>query len=352
MTDNFGPQPMAVTNEPEVLPEEPSAQSGLDPVEVLSIIWAKRKIVLILSFGVALLTLGILFLFPNYYRAVSTILPETERSKLSGLGQFADVAQLAGVSIPGSEIARLYPSIVNSETVLENVLERKYETKRFPSSVNLIEYFHLDEGTPQKDLDEGLKRLRGLITTSYETRTGIVTLTLDMREPQLSADVLNAVVAELDHFMRWKKITNASEQRKWVETRLKQVEQDLHNSEDQLKDFREKNRRVLDSPELLLQQQRLARAVEINSTLFVELKKQYELAKIEEIKNIPIVNVLDPARAPVRKAGPKRATNTVLMFLLTLVGTSGYFVVRQKYQGQISSILSALKGTKSRLNDN
>jgi uncharacterized protein involved in exopolysaccharide biosynthesis len=152
--------------------------------------------------------------------------------------------------------------------------------------------------------------------------------------------------------MRWKKITNASEQRKWIETRLKQVEQDLRNSEEQLKDFREKNRRVLDSPELLLQQQRLARAVEINSTLFIELKKQYELAKIEEIKNIPIVNVLDPARAPVRKAGPKRATNTVLMFLLTLVGTSGYFVVRQKYQGQISSILSALKGTKSRLKDN
>jgi uncharacterized protein involved in exopolysaccharide biosynthesis len=343
---------MAATEEPKVLPEEPSSRPGLDPAEMLGIIWAKRKIVLILSFGVALVTLGILFLFPNYYRAVSTILPETERSKLSGLGQFADVAQLAGVNLPGSEIARLYPSIVNSETVLQNVLETKYETKRFPTPVNLIEYFQLNEGTPQKDLDEGLKRLRGLMTTSYETRTGIVTLTLDMREPQLSADVLNAVVAELDHFMRWKKITNASEQRKWIETRLKQVDQDLRNSEEQLKDFREKNRRVLDSPELLLQQQRLDRAVEINSTLFVELKKQYELAKIEEIKNIPIVNVLDPARAPVRKAGPKRATNTVLMFLLTLVGASGYFIVRQKYQGQISSILSALRGTKSRLKDN
>ena len=92
---------MAVIKEPGVLPDEHSSQQGLDPAEVLRIIWAKRKIILILSFVISLLTLGILFLFPNYYRAVSTILPETEKGKLSALAQFADMANLAGVNVPG-----------------------------------------------------------------------------------------------------------------------------------------------------------------------------------------------------------------------------------------------------------
>ena len=43
--------------------------------------------------------------------------------------------------------------------------------------------------------------------------------------------------------------------------------------------------------------------------LIEELKKQYELVKIEEIKNIPIINVMDPATAAARKDKPKRAMN-------------------------------------------
>lgn len=56
----------------------------------------------------------------------------------------------------------------------------------------------------------------------------------------------------------------------------------------------------------LSRQERLSRDVQVNSAIFVELKKQYELAKLDEVKNITIVNILDPARAPVRKERPTR----------------------------------------------
>jgi tyrosine-protein kinase Etk/Wzc len=331
---------MADTKEPEVLPEEPSSPPGLDPLEVLGIIWAKRKIILILSFGVSLLTLGILLLQPNYYKAVSTILPETEKSKLSALGQFADIAQLAGVNVPGSEIARLYPTIVSSEAILRNVILRKYHSNKYADSVNLIKYFELEEATPEKNMATALQKMRGLISSSFDNKTSIVTVTMEMEEPQLAADVLNAVVGELDNFMRHKRITNASEQVKWIDVRLTEVEPDLRTAEEKLKDFREKNRRVSDSPELLLEQERLARDVQMKSTIYVELKKQYELAKLEEIKNITIVNILDVARPPMRKDRPKRATNTALMFLLTFLGASGYYTVRASYGDKIKAFFA------------
>jgi uncharacterized protein involved in exopolysaccharide biosynthesis len=338
MTDNFGPQPMAPTKEPGVLPEEPSSPPGLDPVEVLSIIWAKRKIVLVLSFGVSILALGIFFLFPNYYRAVATLLPETEKSKLSALGQFADVAQLAGVNIPGSEIARLYPSIVMSQTVLHEVIQRKYRTNEFRDSVDLIHYFELERESPETSFENAYKRLQGLMSASYDNKTGIVTISAEMKEPQLAADVVNAIVSELDGFMRLKKITSASEQVKWIDTRLNQVEADLKKSEEVLKSFREKNRRVIDSPQLLLEQARLEREVQMNSTIFVELKKQYELAKLDEIKNTTVVNILDRASTPIRKSRPKRATNAGVMFLITFAGLSSYFIVRTKHWSKIESL--------------
>jgi uncharacterized protein involved in exopolysaccharide biosynthesis len=96
------------------------------------------------------------------------------------------------------------------------------------------------------------------------------------------------------------------------------VEEALKKSEVVLKEFREKNRKVADSPQLMMEQERLARDVQINSTVFIELKKQLEVAKIEEIKNIPIINVLDVARPPVRRSSPARRQTAFSAFFLSL----------------------------------
>jgi len=142
-----------------------------------------------------------------------------------------------------------------------------------------------------------------------------------MEEPQLAADVANQITAELDDYTRTKRRTNATLQREFIEQRMKEVEEQLGRSEIALKEFRERNRRIMDSPQLMLEQERLARDVQINSTVFIELKKQLEIAKIEEIKNIPIINVLDVARPPVKKSYPKRAPVTLIAFVLsTIVG--------------------------------
>lgn len=50
----------------------------------------------------------------------------------------------------------------------------------------------------------------------------------------------------------------------------------------------------------------LFRRVKIQETVYETLTKQYELAKIQEAREIPTVRVLDPANVPEKKSGPKR----------------------------------------------
>ena len=230
-----------------------------------------------------------------------------------------------------------------SETVLRNVIYKEYQTNKFSQPVNLVKFWDINKKDPGEEFDAAYRRLRASTSAGFDLRTSLVTVTVDLTEPELAANVLNAIVAELDNFMRTKRTSNAQEQRKWVEVRLKEVGEALNRAEERLKEFREKNRRVSDSPELMLEQERLAREVQINSTVFTELKKQLELARIEEIKNIPIINVLDVARPPSRKDRPNRATNAAVMFLLTFIGTGAYFVVRQKYGEQMSKLLGGMK---------
>jgi len=313
-------------------------------VEVLVPLWKNRTMIVIISVVVGLITWGLNFLLGDYYRASATLLPAPEKGKLSALGQFAEVAALAGVNIPGSEVSRLYPSIISSETVLRSVIEREYHTDAMVEPANLIRYFEIKKATPAIEMDYALKALRGVMSTSYDARTSIVTLSIVMDEPQLAADVLNATIEQLDQFMRGKQSTNAAEQVKWLELRLKQIQDSLRKAEELARDFREKNRRLADSPELLLRQDRLVRDVQVNSAVFVELKKQFELARLEEIKNMQIVNVLDPGRAPAIKIGPKRKTNAVIAFSISFLCLSGYFAGKEFYGKQVRQWLMSFTG--------
>lgn len=74
------------------------------------------------------------------------------------------------------------------------------------------------------------------------------------------------------------------------------------------------------------------RRLKIQESVYEILTKQYELAKIQEAKEIPTVKILDVANIPERKSGPQR---TRLVFLGTCFGgflAIGYVLVLNRWQ--------------------
>lgn len=63
----------------------------------------------------------------------------------------------------------------------------------------------------------------------------------------------------------------------------------------------------------------LYRRTKIQEVVFEILTKQYELAKVEEAKEIPTVKVLDPADYPEKKASPHRLYIVLFGLILSLV---------------------------------
>jgi tyrosine-protein kinase Etk/Wzc len=52
--------------------------------------------------------------------------------------------------------------------------------------------------------------------------------------------------------------------------------------------------------------------VKYHDALFEVLAKKYEAARIDEAKEAPVIQVVDPAVPPERKSGPHRAVISVL----------------------------------------
>jgi len=64
----------------------------------------------------------------------------------------------------------------------------------------------------------------------------------------------------------------------------------------------------------------LFRRTKIQETVFELLTQQYELARIQEAKEIPTINVIDPANIPEKKSWPPRLLIVVVLTILSLTG--------------------------------
>lgn len=316
------------------------SDSKFDFYKSFFIFYNNRKLILKYLALSTILTIIITLILPKYYNSTMILLPETDKSKVAGLAGLSNLAALAGINVGEVALEQLYPSIINSETILKKVIYSKYI---IPSSENnpktLIEYWEIDEETEVENYEKALKKLRDDLDVSLNKVNNIVTINIWTTDAQLSSDILDSISLNVDEFIRVKRITNASEQRRWIENRLNSVKNDLKNSEEDFKNFRLKNRRILDSPELILVQDRLSREVLMHSSLYSELRKQYELAKIEEIKNIPIINVLDYSRPAGKKDRPKRIIINIVSFLFNTVLILGFTIVKHLYQDEINNFI-------------
>jgi uncharacterized protein involved in exopolysaccharide biosynthesis len=77
-----------------------------------------------------------------------------------------------------------------------------------------------------------------------------------------------------------------------------------------------------------LEQNRLKRNVEIAQSVFIELTKQYELVKLEEVKDTPVVNIMEVAEPPVKKAGPRRKVNLIIILFFSGIFSAGYILFK------------------------
>ncbi len=299
-------------------------------------LWNNRKRFIIFNAVVFIVVLiYLLFLTHPYFNSTISILPDYG-TKETTFGQLSSLASLAGVNLSsGGAPTEIYQNLITSESVIGPVLFEKYKTEKYADSVNLFQYFKIksknkapDTVEKRKMFMEGYKALTKNISTDLDRMTRILTISVTMPEAQLSADVVNNLANSLDNYIRTKRKSYSTEQRRYVEKRLGQVKDSLTNVENNLKNFRDQNRMVDQSPDLMLEQARLSRNVEILNAVYIELSKQLEIAKIDEIRDTPVVNIKEYAKEPVLKAGPARLSILIKLMIFSVLISMFYFLFK------------------------
>jgi len=256
---------------------------------------------------------------PVYISSATILIPENKINNLGG--GFAGLASQFGVNLPSSERADLssphiLPDLLQSRTFGEKLLEKKFYTNKFKEELTLE--MILNDGksnfTKERLLSTALGKLREMVSFSQNTQSSFNTIFVETNEPLFSKELAQAILIELESLNRFFKSQNVSEKLSFIENRIKSVSDDLEKSEKKLKEFNERNRQV-NSPSLMLEQNRLNQDLEIHKSIFLTLKQQYELAKIEEVQESSILQILDYPQLPLLPANRNLKIGIILSFI-------------------------------------
>jgi capsule polysaccharide export protein KpsE/RkpR len=85
-------------------------------------------------------------------------------------------------------------------------------------------------------------------------------------------------------------------------------------------------------PRLAVPYADLYRRVKVQETIFELLTQQYEISRLEEAKDIPVISVIDAPGVPEKKSFPPRLVLTLLLTLLTMVATAALILLQEGWQ--------------------
>jgi len=289
-------------------------EEEIDLLEIVKRVFRHK----ILATFVFVLVVGIAFAValtatPFYQTESKIIYQVSGGSQSSGLGA---LAALAGVSSKGDDPSAYLQDIILSNNMLKSILAEKWKvSKALPDTstpVDLQTLWKIKPDTTKEDwqihLEYGmlgaLKKGK-YIVFSQEKKSGVITLSTEFQDPQVSYDVNNFIYNQLNDILKNKMHFKASENRKFTEERLAEVKENLKEAEENLRRFRQRNRLRMD-PLDELEDARFQRDVFMNQEIMIQLQKQYEIAKIDEARDMPVLDVIDIPMKPIYKSKPKK----------------------------------------------
>jgi tyrosine-protein kinase Etk/Wzc len=340
------------------------ARGELTIVELLTLLGAHRRALVLVPLACAVIAAGVSFLLPRTYVATTRILPpqQAQSGASALLGQLGGgLSGLAGAALGARPQADLYIGMLKSNTVADALIAR------FDLRARYREKLLVDT---RSDLAEDSR--------FSADKTGLITIEVEARDPTEAAELADAYVHELNHVTSTLAITEASQRRLFFERQLRQTKDKLSEAEVKLREALQaggivsvdaqsratveavarlraeitakqvqsgvmRGYATADNPDLLRTEQEIAalrkelarlesgvpegtsadqtegggvsrgvanisllRDVKYYEAMFELVAKQYEIAHADESREAPVVQVLDPASPPERHAWPRR----------------------------------------------
>lgn len=296
----------------------------------------------------------------DVYTSQVTVMPEIQAKGSGNLSGLGSLAGLAGINIDnlGDQDAirpDLYPNIIQSVPFALYMLNQPVYSDNLKKQMPLGTYTNVtgkgwldaltgpDEEGEQtlprrmpennqfvkvtKEQDRLVKNVQTSVNAVYDKKTGILSISAVEPEAVVAAKVAQIALDYLTDYIINYRTEKSRRQVNFLRQQVADAKSRYQSTEYALSSYRDNNRSItLNTAKI--EEQRLQGDYLLAQSLYNELSKQLEQAKIKVQEETPVFKVLEPPAIPLRKSGPKRTAIVIGFFATSVLLSIGIRLTR------------------------
>lgn len=341
----------------------------IDLMDLIRKLWVKRRFILSVTTIFLLLGLFIALISPVSYTASCTVVPQSGEGKSGGL---SGVAAMMGVNLGSSAMTEgtlsphIYPEIVKSAPFTLEIMQTPIVTKRSNGKeITLYEYytnkeyqdknilgnikkytfglpfvilgslrnsspeetaFTTDSGTIyvlNEEEKEVYKVIQNALQVYLNPKEGYVSLSYSFPEAKPAAVITDNLYRTLEKYVATFKSEKLEDNLQFVEESFESARKDFLQAQARLATFQDANR-GLATATARSTEMRLQSEFNISFSVYSELAKQREQARIAVKENQTILTLVNPTVMPHEKSAPRRSIILIGFLFLGIVVACGW----------------------------
>ncbi|WP_223860146.1 GNVR domain-containing protein [Spirosoma validum] len=323
-------------------------------------IWQGRVQALLIAVVCALVGIITALLLKPEFRSEARIMPEMNNGSGDMFKRLASVAGFAGMDFAeaeGLDAVRpdLYPNVLQSTPFILYLIDQPITTtngnrstigefllpeasewslKRLFSFIKnepVIYPINAKAGGPvrlsarQRDLADEISER---VTAKLDTRSGIISITALMPDANMAATVAHLAMDYLTQYVTSYRTGKARQDLQFYSQRLNESRHRYQTAQFNVFRYNDQHKYYVVQA-ATMEKQRLEAELTIAQTVYTELSRQFEQAKLKVQERTPVFKVLEPAQVPLKRVSPKRTLIVLLSGGIGLAIGVMYVLARQ-----------------------
>ena len=337
-------------------------EQEIDLLELAGKVWAERRLVLKWCGIAVVVALIVGFSIPKEYTTTVMLAPEVEGGSRS-LGGLSALAGMAGINVNAGESSdalypELYPDIVSSVGFTTELFPVSVEDEEGELKTTLYNYLKEEQRSPwwsailsfpfkcigwitslfrdeeEENVGQGIdpfrltkdetgvvKILNERISVSVDKKTSVITLSVTMQDPLISATMTDTVMQKLQNYITEYRTNKARHDLDFTQKLYDEAQKKYYVAQQAYADYVDMNQNI-SLRSVQTRQERLQNEMNLAYNLYNQTAQQLQLAKAKVQENTPVYTIVQAATVPLKASKPSK-----LMLLVGFVFLAGVMSV-------------------------
>ena len=342
-------------------------EEGIDIMALLKGLWDGRKTIIIVTAVFIVLGLVAALTMKRTYNVSTTMVPQMNSRSSSSLGSLAALAgiDLSSMNNAGGDLSPLvYPQIVNSVPFRRELIYTPLHYQKADTAVSMYTYFKeytkptvmgtvlkytiglpgvimkairgekpdmvlpASEGEADnepkpvlltKDEVKLMKVVAQNVNLSVDKKEGCLTLSVVGSEPIQTAELALKAQQLLQEEVTRFRTEKAQDNLDYIQARYDEIKKEAETYQAQLATVKDRSQNMA-TTRSRIEQERLQSKYNVASSIYSEMAKQLETAKMQVKRDTPVLTIIQPVTVPSQPANSRAKTLIVWTFLGGILG--------------------------------